>query len=72
MQRGCNALHLSIEAGHLSVAKYLACKMGDHLHDADNEGDTVLHKAVLKRMWPMVEYLVGSCGFDVTVQNKVS
>ena len=72
MQRGCNALHLSIEAGHLDIALYLAPKMGDHLHDADDEGDTALHKAALQRMWPMVAYLVGSCGFDVTVQNKAS
>ena len=36
MQRGRNAHHLSIEAGHLDVAQYLAPKMGDHLRDTDD------------------------------------
>ena len=71
MQRGCNALHVSIEAGHHHVAYYLAPKMGDYLHDEDDEGDTPLLKAALKRMWPTVRYLEGLCGSDVTVRNKV-
>ena len=71
MQRGCNALHLSIEAGHHRVAYYLAPKMGDHLNDADDKGDTALLKAALKRMRSMVSYLEGFCGSDVTVRNKV-
>ena len=72
MQRGCNALHLSIDTGHLDIAQYLATKMGDHLYDCDNKGDTALHKANLKSMWSLVNYLEECLGSDVTVRSKVS
>ena len=71
MQGGNNALHLCIEGGHLDVAQYLAPKMEDHLYDTDDEGDTALHRAARKGKLPLVECLVESCGFDVTVRGKV-
>ena len=71
MQEGNNALHLSIETGHLDVVQYLAPKMGVHLYDSNVEGDTALHKAALKGKLAIMEYLVGFWGFDVTVRNKV-
>ena len=71
MQGGFNALHLCTKGGHLDVAKYLAPKMEDHLHDTDDEGDTALHWAVRMGKLHLVEYLVGSYGFDVTERGKV-
>ena len=71
MQGGWNALHLCIKGGHPAVAQYLAPKMGAHLYDIDDEGDTVLHMAAQEGRLFIVEYLVQSCGFDVTVRDKV-
>ena len=71
MQGGNNVLHLSIEAGHLDVVQFLATKMGVHLYDTNDEGDTALHKSTLKGELPIVKHLVGFWGFDVTVRNKV-
>ena len=71
MQGGWNALQLSIKGGHLAVAQYLAPKMGAHLYDTDDEGDTVLHMAARKGLLSIVDYLVQSCGFDITVRGKV-
>ena len=71
MQGGRNALHLCIWGCHLAVAQYLAPKMGDHLYDTDDNGTTALHWAVEMKQLSIVEYLVGSCGFDVTVRDKV-
>ena len=72
IQGGHNAFHLCIEGAHLAIAQYLAPKMKDHLNDADDEGETALHIAVRNDQLPMVEYLVGTCGLDVTVRDKVS
>ena len=71
MQKGSNSFHLCIEGGHLAIAQYLAPEMKDHLNDANDEGDTALHIAVRKGQLSMVEYLVRSCGLDVTVKDKV-
>ena len=71
MQGGRNAFHLCCECGQLAVAEYLAPRMGDHLYDTDNNGATPLHGAVEMDQLPIVEYLVKSCGFDVTVRDKV-
>ena len=71
MQGGWNALQLSIKGGHLAVAQYLAPKMGAHLYDTDDEGDTALHMAAQEGYLSIVKYLVRSCGFDVTVRGKV-
>ena len=71
MQGGLNALHLCIRRCHLAVAQYLAPKMGDHLYDTDDNGETGLHYAVEMTQLPIVEYLVKSWGFYVTVRDKV-
>ena len=71
MQRGNNVLHLSIETGRLDVVQYLATKMGVHLYDINDEGDTALHKAALKGNFFIVEHFMAFWGFDVTVRNKV-
>ena len=71
MQRGSNAFLLCAEGGHLPVAEYLAPKMGGHLFDSDDDGYTALHWAAQQGQLSMVEYLVGSCGFDVKVIDKV-
>ena len=71
MQRGGNAFLLCAEGGHLAVAEYLAPKMGGHLFDSDDDGNTVLHCATYCGHLSMVKYLVRSCGFDVKAINKV-
>ena len=71
MQRGRNAFLLSAMEGHLPVAEYLAPKMGGHLFDSDDDGNTALHLAAYFGHLPMVRYLVRSCGFDVKAVNKV-
>ena len=45
--------------------------MEDHLYDTDDERDTALHMAARKGKLSMMEYLVGSCRFDVTARGKV-
>jgi len=57
--------------GHLAVAEYLAPKMEGHLFDSDDDGDTALHLAAYFGLLSMVEYLVGTCGFDVKARDKV-
>ena len=71
-QGGVNAFHACVANGHLVVAKYLAPKMEGHLFDPDDGGSTVLHWAAQKCQFPIVEYLVRSCGFDVKARDKVS
>ena len=71
MQRGFNAFLLCICGCHLAVAQYLAPRMGDHLYDTDDSGATALHWAVEANQLPIVEYLVKSCEFDVTLRDKV-
>ena len=71
VQGGLNALHLCIEGGHVEVARYLAPKMGDHMYDTDDSGATALHLAVQMEQLSMVECLVGYCGFNVTMRDKV-
>ena len=70
-QGGQNAFHLCAIEGHLAVAEYLAPKMEGHLFDADDYGYTALHWAAQAGQLSMVEYLVGSCGFDVKARDKV-
>ena len=68
-QGGVNAFHACVASGHLVVAKYLASKMEGHLFDPDDGGSTVLHWAAQKCQFPIVEYLVRSCGFDVKARE---
>ena len=57
--------------GHPAVAEYLAPRIAVQLCDTyDNEG-TVLHWAVEMNQLSIVEYLVNSCEFDVTLRDKV-
>ena len=51
--------------GHLAVAEYLVPRMEGHLFDSDDDGHTALHLAAYFGQWPIGEYLVRSCGFDV-------
>ena len=71
MQRGNNAFHVSIKAGHLDVVQHLASKLGVHLYDTNDEGDTALHRTALRGKLPIVKHLVEFWGFDLTVRNKV-
>ena len=71
MQGGCNAFLLCAEGGHLTVAEYLASKMGGHLFDSDDDGRTALHMAAYFGHLSVAKYLVRSCGFDVKAVNKV-
>ena len=56
---------------HRAVAEYLAPKMEGHLFDSDDDGHTALHIAAYFGQLSIVEYLVGSCGFDVKAIDKV-
>ena len=71
MQGGRNAFLLCAEGGHLAVAEYLAPKMGGHLFDSDDDGNTALHMAAYFGHLSVVKYLVRSCGFDVKAIDKV-
>ena len=71
MQGGGNAFHLCAMGSHLAIAKYLAPKMDGHLFDSDDNGYTALHWAAQEGQVSMVEYLVRSCGFDVTTRDRV-
>ena len=71
MQGGRNAFLLCAMEGHLPVAEYLAAKMGGHLFDSDDDGNTALHMAAYFGHLSVVKYLVRSCGFDVKAINKV-
>ena len=71
LQRGRNAFLLCAMNGHLAVAEYLAPKMEGHLFDSNDAGDTALHCAACCGQLSMVQYLVGSCGFDVKARDKV-
>ena len=65
MQEECNANQLSTEERYVSVAQCLA------QNRPRDEVNTALHKAAQDSQLSIVEYLVGSCGFDVTVRGKV-
>ena len=65
MQERCNANRLSTEGGYVNVTQCLA---QDRPRD---EVNTALHKAAQNGQLSTVEYLVGSCGFDVTLRGKV-
>ena len=71
IQDGCNAFDLCAIGGHLAVAEYLTHRMEGHLFDSDDDGYTALHWAAQEDQLSMVEYLVRSCGFDVTARDKV-
>ena len=71
MQEGRNAFLLCAMGSHLAVAEYLTLKMEGHLFDSDDAGYIALHWAAQKGQLSMVEYLVRSCGFDVTAIDKV-
>ena len=71
MQGGRNAFLLCAVGGHLPVAEYLAAKMGGHLFDSDDDGNTALHLAAYFGHLSVVKYLARSCGFDVKAINKV-
>ena len=72
LQGGHNAFLLCAAGGHLAVAEYLGPQMEGHSFDSDDEGATALHWAAYNDRLSMVEYLVGSLGFDVKAIDKVS
>lgn len=67
MQEGCNAFHLCAEGRHPAVAQYLQVQ----LFATDGDGSTALHRAAKAGQLHTVEYLVRSCGFDVTARDEV-
>ena len=62
---------MSTEGGHVSVALYLAPKMGGHVFDLTDVKDTALHRAAMHGHLPMVEHLVTTAGFQIKDKNKV-
>ena len=72
MQEGRTAFYLCAIDGHLAVAEYLAPKMGGHLFDSGDVGETALHHSAQNGQLSVVKYLVRSCGFDVKAVDKVS
>ena len=71
MQGGHNAYQLCTEKGYLNFAQYFEPKKTDYWREPPEDVNTALHKAAQGGQLSIVEYLVESCGFDVTVNGKV-
>ena len=71
LQNGRNALHLAAEGGHADTIRYLSQKISSLLHNTDDFGETMLHRAAQTGQAEIVQLAIDEFQLDPMARNKV-
>ncbi|KAL1552319.1 ankyrin repeat-containing protein ITN1-like [Salvia divinorum] len=67
---GLNALHLCIEHGQLGALRVLVKEVNELVNAKNDDGDTILHMAVVGRKTEIIEYLLENGNVDINAKNS--